>query len=93
MDDSPVAEIRIARTPKKTEWKPVGGGDRDRWNQRLLELVPRALPVNQANTEALSHAGSAVMAGVVDMKPTDPIEGISRHIPNICSSLTRPHER
>jgi hypothetical protein len=45
-------------------------------NQRLLELIPRALPVNQADTDALSHAGSAIMAGVVDMKPTDPIEGV-----------------
>jgi hypothetical protein len=32
--------------------------------------------VNQANTEAVSKAASAVAAGVVDMNPTDPIEGI-----------------
>ena len=37
MDDSPVVEIRIDRVPKKTDWKEVGGGDRDKWN-RLLEL-------------------------------------------------------
>jgi hypothetical protein len=28
------------------------------------------------NTEAISHAGSVVMAGVVDMKSTDPLEGV-----------------
>jgi hypothetical protein len=30
MDDSPVIEIRIDRVPKKTGWKEVGGGDRDK---------------------------------------------------------------
>ena len=33
-------------------------------------------PLNQANAEAVSKAGSAVAAGVVDMKPADPIEGV-----------------
>ena len=40
----------------KTDWKEVGGGDRDKWNQRLLELVPRALPINPENTEADRHS-------------------------------------
>ena len=56
MDDSPVIEIRIDRVPKKTDWKEVGGGDRDKWNQRLLGLVPRALPINPENTEADRHS-------------------------------------
>ena len=34
MVDSPVVEIRIDRVPKKIDWKEVGGGDRDKWNQR-----------------------------------------------------------
>ena len=55
MDDLPVIEIRIDRVPK-TDWKEVGGGDRDKWNQRLLELVPRALPINPENTEANRHS-------------------------------------
>ena len=50
--ESNVVEIRIDRVPKKTHWKEVGGGDRDKWNQRLLALVPRAVP----NTEANSHS-------------------------------------
>jgi len=49
MDDSPVVEIRIL----KTDWKEVGGGDRDKWR----ELVPRALPINPENTEANRHSG------------------------------------
>ena len=55
MDDLPVVEIKIDRVPK-TDWKEVGGGDRDKRNQRLLELVPRALPINPENTEADRHS-------------------------------------
>jgi hypothetical protein len=55
MDDSPVVEIKIDRVPK-TDRKEVGGGDRDKRNQRLLELVPRALPINPENTEANRHS-------------------------------------
>jgi hypothetical protein len=58
------------------EWKALGGSDRDQWNERLSDLVIGALPVNQTNAEVVSHAGSAVAAGIVDMKPADPIEGM-----------------
>jgi hypothetical protein len=57
-------------------FKALGGSERDQWNERLSDLVTRALPVNQQNAEAVSLAGSAVAAGVVDMKPADPIEGV-----------------
>ena len=72
MTKKPVVEIKIDRVPK-TEW--IGGGDRDQWNKRLLELVTKALPGNQEKTEAVSHVGSAVMAGVVDMKPPTRLRG------------------
>src|SRR5262249_44160268 len=75
MTKKPAIEIAIDPVPKG-DFKALGGGDRDQWNERLLDLVTRALPVNQKNIEAVSHAGSAVMAGVVDMNPTDPIEGM-----------------
>jgi hypothetical protein len=71
----PTVKIEIDRDPKG-EWKALGGGDRDQWNGRLANLVLGALPVNEQNPDALSEAGSAVAAGVVDMKPADPIEGI-----------------
>jgi hypothetical protein len=59
---------------------PKGSGKHlvagDQWNERLSDLVTGALPVKQTNAEAVSHAGSAVVAGIVDMKPADPVEGI-----------------
>ena len=75
MTKKPVVNIAIDPDPRR-ELKALGGGDRDQWNERLVRLVTKALPVNQEKTEAVSQVGSAVMAGVVDMKPTDPIEGM-----------------
>ena len=75
MTKKPAVNIAIDPTPKR-ELKALGGGDRDQWNERLIGLVAKALPVNQENVEAVSDVGSAVMAGVADMNPTDPIEGI-----------------
>jgi hypothetical protein len=79
-NDQPIAEkpavrIEIHAAPKG-EWKALGGSDRDQWNERLSDLVIGALPVKQTNAEAVSHAGSAVAAGIVDMKPADPVEGM-----------------
>jgi hypothetical protein len=71
----PAVKIEIHAAPKG-EWKALGGSDRDQWNERLSELAIRALPVNQNNAKAVSHAGSAATAGIVDMKPADPVEGI-----------------
>ena len=75
MTEKPAIKIAIDPASKR-ELKALGGGDRDQWNERLLNLVTRALPVSQEKIEAVSHVGSAVMAGVVDMNPTDPIEGV-----------------
>jgi hypothetical protein len=73
--EKPAVAIEVERSPK-SKWKVFGGGDRDQWNDRLLNLVTRALPVDQYNADAVSRAGSAVAAGTVDMNPGDPIEGI-----------------
>src|SRR5215813_11599081 len=75
MTKKPAVNIAIDPAPKR-ELKALGGGDRDQWNERLVGLVTKALPVNQEKVEAVSQVGSAVMAGVVDMDPTDPIEGM-----------------
>jgi hypothetical protein len=75
MTKKPAVNIAIDPDPKR-ELKALGGADRDQWNERLVGLVAKALPVNQENVEAVSEVGSAVMAGVVDMNPTDPIEGM-----------------
>jgi hypothetical protein len=73
--EKPTVEIELDRSPK-SKWKALGGGDRDQWNERLMNLFIRALPLDQANTNAVSKAGSAVAAGMVDMKPADPVEGM-----------------
>ena len=62
--EKPALAIEIEHSPK-SKLKVVGGGDRDQWNERLSNLVTRALPVDQHNAEAVSHAGSAVAAGTV----------------------------
>jgi len=67
--------IEIDHTPKG-EWKALGGGDRDQWNERLSTHVVRSLPVDQKNAQAVVDAGSAVSGGIVDIKPDDPIEGM-----------------
>jgi hypothetical protein len=67
--------IDIEGAPKG-EWKALGGSDHDKWNKRISRLVLSALPIDLKNAEAVSDAGSAVASGTVDMKPTDPIEGV-----------------
>ncbi len=79
-NEQPIAEksavkIEIHAAPKG-EWKALGGSDRNQWNERLSDLVIGALPVKHTHAEAVSHAGSAVAAGIVDMKPADPVEGM-----------------
>jgi hypothetical protein len=75
MTETPTVKIEIDRV-RKGEWKALGGGGRDQWNERLSTIVTRALPVNQQNAEVASRTASAVAAGTVDLKPTDPIEGM-----------------
>jgi hypothetical protein len=67
--------IEIDRAPNG-EWKSLGGADRGQWNKRLSDLVIRALPIDQRNAKAVSEAGSAAAAGVVDLNPADPVEGM-----------------
>jgi hypothetical protein len=75
MTKKPTINIKIDAVPKGDR-KILGGSDRDQWNDRLSTLVTRALPVNQKNAENVSHAGSAAAAGIVDMNPVDPIDGV-----------------
>jgi hypothetical protein len=75
MTERPTVKIEV-ETQLKAELEAIGGSDRDQWNERLLNLALRALPVDQKDTETVSQVGSAVVAGLVDMKPADPIEGM-----------------
>ena len=46
MTKKPAVNIAIDPAPKR-QFKALGGGDRDQWNERLSTLVTGALPVNQ----------------------------------------------
>jgi hypothetical protein len=75
MSKKPVVNIIVDAVPRG-KLKDLGGGDHDQWNDRISKLVVNALPVDLKNAEAVSDAGTAAAAGMVDMKPTDPIEGV-----------------
>ena len=55
----------------KGEMKAIAGADHDEWNNRQLNLVLSALPGERDNKDL-----TAIVSGMVDMKPADPIEGI-----------------
>ena len=56
MDDSPVVEIRLIVYLRRLTGKKLAGAIAINGIQRLLELVPRALPINPENTEANRHS-------------------------------------
>src|SRR5689334_16834622 len=70
-----VRHIEIDAVPNG-KWKSLGGRDRDRWNDRLSTRVVNALPINLKNSEFVCLVGSAAAAGIIDMNPADPIEGV-----------------
>ena len=57
--------------------KDIGGGESEAWNQRQMRLLVSALPgINTADKAVVGEVGSAVVSGVMDLKPKDPIEGM-----------------
>jgi hypothetical protein len=57
--------------------KDIGGGDSENWNFRQMQLILSALPGAKArDKKSAGEVGSAVVAGLMDVKPTDPIEGM-----------------
>jgi hypothetical protein len=57
--------------------KDIGGGESEIWNQRQMRLLVSALPgINTADEAVVGEVGSAVVSGVMDLKPKDPIEGM-----------------
>jgi hypothetical protein len=71
-DDEPV----VIQT-KPGHHKDIGGGESDKWNLRQMRLVVSALPgVNTRDKKNAGEVGSAVISGQMDIKPTDPIEGM-----------------
>jgi hypothetical protein len=57
--------------------KEIGGGESDKWNFRQMRLLLSALPgVTNADKKAAGEIGSAVVSGLIDLKPKDPVEGM-----------------
>jgi len=73
--DSQTMAISLDPNPKG-KFKRLGGSLADDWNMRLLNLVARALPIDQSNSEENKKASAAVWEAMIDISPTDPIEGI-----------------
>ena len=71
-DDKPV----VIET-KPGHHKDIGGGDSENWNLRQMRLVVSALPgVKAGDKKNAGEIGSAVISGQMDIRPTDPIEGM-----------------
>jgi hypothetical protein len=69
--------LAVDPNPQKARIKEVGGGRDDRWNDRLTSLVVNALPrMKNLNTCEANAAANAVLAGMMDINSTDPIEGM-----------------
>jgi hypothetical protein len=71
-DDEPV----VIQT-KPGHHKDIGGGESENWNYRQMQLMLSALPGASArDKKTAGEVGSAVVSGLMDVKPTDPIEGM-----------------
>jgi hypothetical protein len=63
--------IVIKRKPGSS--KDIGGGESEIWNQRQMRLLVSALPgINTADKAVVGEVGSAVVSGVIDLKPKEP---------------------
>jgi hypothetical protein len=70
-------KLKLDPTSSKGKFKQLGGGKADEWNERLNSLTVNALPIaHSKNKDAITEACLAVSYGVMDMAPTDPLEGI-----------------
>ena len=82
-----VRERKIAIDPEpRGNLKALGGAQYDDWNNWLASRTSGALPVNQKDEASATAAATAVLSGMIDLKPADPIEGI------IISQLVSAHE-
>ena len=68
------ATIMLDPNPKG-EIKALTGANHDDWSLRLVNVVHDALP-DHGDADALRGAINAACSGMLDMKPTDPVEGI-----------------
>jgi hypothetical protein len=68
---------RVVIETKPGHHKDIGGGDSENWNLRQMQLIVSALPGASArDKKSAGEIGSAVISGLMDVKPTDPVEGM-----------------
>ena len=77
MNDKVTERTRtVALDPSpKAKLRSIGGSGRDEWNGRLANLIVNAVP-NSSDEKQKDELATAVISGLVDMKPEDPIEGV-----------------
>jgi hypothetical protein len=70
-------ERKIKLEEPKGHLKAIGGAEYDAWNSWLMSSTSSALPdVNLNDEHSATVASVAVVSGMIDMKPADPVEGI-----------------
>jgi hypothetical protein len=68
--------ILLDRRPQpQPSMKAVGGGQDDRWNNGLAIGLLNALPAVH-RPDARNESANATIAGLADIKPSDPVEGM-----------------
>src|SRR6476619_5265671 len=71
------ADQPVAITRRPGAFKDIGGGDSEIWNQRQMRLLVSAPPgIKITDKTVVAEVGSAVVSGVMDLKPNDPLEGM-----------------
>jgi hypothetical protein len=71
------AEEPVVIEAKSGSGKDIGGGESEKWNLRQMRLLVSALPgIKSYDKKDAGEIGSAVVSGVMDLKPKDPIEGM-----------------
>ena len=65
LDPNPVPKI-----------KEVGGGNDDRWNMRVANHLLGSLPGAHSGAKGIDETANATLAGLVQINPNDPIEGM-----------------
>jgi hypothetical protein len=80
-------EERVVIETKPGHHKDIGGGESENWNLRQMQLILSALPGTSArDKKSVGEIGSAVVSGIMDLKPQDPIEGM------LMSQIVAAHE-
>ena len=75
-------QVKIPSAKRKTP----GGADHADWNNRTTNLMVTALPINLEDSGEVSDAATAVISGIMEIDPADPIEGV------LASQLVVAHE-